>query len=172
MFTFFVLFIMAQRFIELRIAKSNERWMKKQGGIEYGIKHYPYMVLLHLCFFLSLIAEVFYFHRMWSPYWMILLLIFIITQCIRIWVITTLGKYWNTKIIVLPGAHIVKTGPFKYVKHPNYIIVTIELLVIPLLCQAYITAIIFFLLNQWILAVRIAAEEKALREHTNYGEQF
>ncbi|MFK4997793.1 isoprenylcysteine carboxylmethyltransferase family protein [Bacillus sp. N9] len=70
-------------------------------------------------------------------------MIFIMTQLARIWVIVTLGKYWNTKIIVLPGAQIVKEGPFKYVKHPNYIIVTIELLVIPLLCQAYITALIF-----------------------------
>ena len=100
--------------------------------------------------------------------WPIYLTTFLLVQLGRVWVIATLGKYWNTKIIVLPGSNIVAKGPFKYIKHPNYLIVTIELIVIPLLFQAYITAIVYFILNQVILAIRIPMEEKALREHTDF----
>ena len=81
----------------------------------------------------------------------------------RIWCLTSLGKFWNTKIIVLPVLDVVIKGPYKFIRHPNYLIVTIELLVLPLLFSAYFTAIVFSLLNVWMLSVRIPAEEKALK---------
>ena len=91
----------------------------------------------------------------------------------RIWCLASLGKFWNTKIIILPGADVVRKGPYKWIRHPNYLIVTTELLVLPLLFGAYFTAIIFAFLNVWMLSVRIPAEEKALKEATNYrGEVF
>ncbi|WP_244943857.1 isoprenylcysteine carboxyl methyltransferase family protein [Siminovitchia fortis] len=160
-FTIFLTLVIIQRLSELALAKRNERWMKERGGKEYGKGHYWAMVLIHISFFISLIIEVNRFHPTLNTYWKPLLVIFLLAQAARIWIISTLGKYWNTKIIVLPGAKPVKKGPFKYIKHPNYLIVTIELVIIPLIFQAYITAGAFFVLNQLILAVRIPAEEKS-----------
>lgn len=170
--TIFLTVLILQRLLELILAKRNERWMKEHGGKEYGKKHYGFMVLLHMGFFVSLIVEFFAFDRTINPYWVLLLFVFLLAQAARVWVIFTLGKFWNTKIIVLPGAKSVNKGLFKYIKHPNYLIVTIELIVIPLIFQAYWTAVIFFILNQLILAVRIPAEEKALREHTDYTSRY
>lgn len=161
-------FIIIQRMIELWIAKKNEKWMLRNGGVEYGQNHYKIMVFIHILFFLSLLLEVIVFERMLSEFWSLLLSLFALLQIGRIWVIFTLGKYWNTKIIVLPGAAIVSKGPFRYFKHPNYIIVTLELLLVPLMFNAYITAIVFFFLNQWILSIRIPIEENALKENTDY----
>ncbi|MBS4194446.1 isoprenylcysteine carboxyl methyltransferase family protein [Lederbergia citri] len=171
-FLILLLIVIAQRLIELRIAKRNEQWMLTSGAKEYGQSHYQLMVLMHIGFFLSLIVEYLIRKPALNSYWQALLFIFIIVQIGRIWVIVTLGKYWNTKIIVLSGTYVVKKGPFKYVKHPNYIIVTIELFVIPMIFNLYITAILFLILNQIILRVRIPIEEKALRENTNYNEKF
>jgi methyltransferase len=94
----------------------------------------------------------------------VLFLLFLLTQIARIWCIWSLGKYWNTKIIVLPGSPLVKKGPYKYVKHPNYIVVGAELFIIPLLFGAYITAVIFPILHILLLRVRIPCEEKALNK--------
>ncbi|MCJ7839505.1 hypothetical protein MUB24_01000 [Lederbergia sp. NSJ-179] len=160
-------FIAVQRLFELYIARKNEKWMLQKGGMEYGQEHYPYMVMMHISFFISLLVEVTLTDQGQARLWPVFLVVFVLLQMARIWVISTLGKHWNTKIIVLPGADIIKKGPFQYVKHPNYMIVTLELLVVPLMFHAYITAIIFFLLNQWILSIRIAVEEEALRQNMN-----
>ncbi|MCJ8006623.1 isoprenylcysteine carboxyl methyltransferase family protein [Lederbergia wuyishanensis] len=171
-FLILLLIVIAQRLIELRIAKRNEEWMLQHGAKEYGQNHYFFMVLMHAGFFISLIMEYFFRNHALNAFWPVFLLIFIVAQIARIWVITSLGKYWNTKIIVLPGIKVVKKGPFKYVKHPNYIIVTIELFVIPMIFNLYITATLFLILNQIILKVRIPIEEKALSENTDYTERF
>src|SRR5574342_493666 len=94
-------FIVLQRMVELRIAKRNEQWMKNQGAIEFGKKHYRFMVLMHVLFFFCLIAEKVFGNRELSYFWPILLSVFLVTQIMRIWVIISLGRYWNTKIIVL-----------------------------------------------------------------------
>ncbi|TYS18875.1 hypothetical protein FZC78_05090 [Rossellomorea vietnamensis] len=167
---FYILFavIAIQRMVELVIAKRNEKWMKGRGAREYGQKHYKLMVSIHLLFFISLLAEEFFLKRTLNDYWGLLFILFLITQAGRVWVIASLGKYWNTKIIVLPQAEVVAKGPYKFIKHPNYFIVTVELIVIPLMFNAYWTLFIFALLNQFILSVRIPLEEKALKEATNY----
>ncbi len=167
-FTIFVVIVVIQRLCELVLAKKNERWMKERGAEEYGKRHYWVMVLIHISFFASLILEVTWLHREINPYWPLFFFIFLLAQAARIWIISTLGRYWNTKIIVLPGAKSVKKGPFKYTKHPNYLMVTVELLMIPAIFQAYITAAVFFVLHFLILSVRIPIEEKALRKHTDY----
>ena len=92
-----------------------------------------------------------------------------LTQLIRVWALTSLGRYWNTKIIVLPGAKMVNKGPYRFLKHPNYLVVTIEFIVIPLMFEAYFTAFFFSLLNGIILRIRIAAEERALTQLTGYS---
>lgn len=171
-FSFFFSFLIFQRLLELVIASKNEKWLKNKGGYEVGRGHYVLMVLLHTFFLISLLIEVTTLNRELSLIWPTLLLFFLVTQIIRIWALLSLGKYWNTKIIVLPNTSIIKKGPYKFLRHPNYVIVIAEILLIPLLFQAYLTAGIFSLLNLWMLSIRIPMEEKALIAETDYQEKF
>lgn len=172
LFLLVFIIVVIQRLVELAVAKRNENWMRSQGAIEVGASHYKWMVLMHTAFFISLLAEVLVFDRPLPVYWPALLTVFLLMQILRVWCLSSLGKFWNTKILILPGADVQKKGPYKWIRHPNYVIVTTELLVLPLLFGAYFTAALFFVLNIWMLSVRIPAEEKALRELTNYNEVF
>jgi methyltransferase len=171
-FIILYLFILIQRLTELWIAKKNEQWMKGKGAIEFGTKHYQVIVFMHVLFLVSFLAEKIIFNRSLSGLWLALIIVFVGTQFLRIWAISTLGKFWNTKIIVLPNADVIRTGPYRFIKHPNYLVVSIEMLIIPLLFNAYITACIFSLFNAMMLAVRIRAEEQALRTFTEYDGTF
>ncbi|EWG08389.1 isoprenylcysteine carboxyl methyltransferase family protein [Cytobacillus firmus] len=172
LFIIFITFIILQRAAELALARSNEKWMKGRGALEFGQRHYPWIVAVHSSFFVCYLLEVVIFEKNLSPFWPILLILFFLTQAGRIWALFSLGKYWNTKIIVLPGAKIVRRGPYRFIKHPNYAIVAAEFLVIPFMFQAYLTAAVLTLLNIMVLSVRIPAEEKALKELTEYEEAF
>jgi methyltransferase len=171
-FSIFISVMIVQRLLELVIARRNERWMKSQGAIEFGMKHYQYIVLMHSFFFAVLLFEKITFSRELSSFWPLLAAVFVCAQLIRVWAIFSLGSYWNTKIIVLPDVEVVRKGPYRYIKHPNYLVVSLELLVVPLLFGAYITAVLFTLLNILMLSIRIPAEEKALRELTQYDGSF
>ncbi|MCK0472362.1 isoprenylcysteine carboxyl methyltransferase family protein [Halalkalibacter sp. APA_J-10(15)] len=168
----FIFFIIAQRVIEVIIAKNNERWMKGQGGYEVGGEHYVYIVIVHVMFFVSLLLEV----TVRSPQFFVWSIIpfsfFMIAQVCRGWALSSLGRFWNTRIIVLPGAKVKVKGPYQFIRHPNYVIVITELLMLPLMFQAYVTAVVFTILNGWVLSIRIKEEEKALREATDYDVQF
>jgi methyltransferase len=168
----FILLLIAQRLAELLIAKRNEQWMKQRGAREFGQTHYRFIVLFHSLFFVSFWIEVTVWERTLLPVWPFLLTIFLFTQLVRVWALTSLGKFWNTKIIVLPEASVVQKGPYRFMKHPNYLVVTLEFMTIPLLFQAYYTSILFTLLNLFILSIRIPAEEKALNELTEYPTNF
>ncbi|GGA61660.1 isoprenylcysteine carboxyl methyltransferase family protein [Ornithinibacillus halotolerans] len=158
-----ILFIIGQRLVELVIAKNNEKWMKARGGVEKGATHYKWFIYLHTLFFISILLETMMklgqqevvFHYFYFC-------VFFLAQLARFWCIYSLGRFWNTKIIVLPRVALIKKGPYKYVKHPNYIIVAVELFVIPMLFGAYVTAVIFPILHIMLLRIRIPAEEKAL----------
>ncbi|MET3575333.1 isoprenylcysteine carboxyl methyltransferase family protein [Bhargavaea ullalensis] len=167
-----ILLVIIQRLVELRVARRNEQRLLAKGAFEAGKSHYPYMVAMHAAFFFSLMGEVLLAHRPLSPFWIPLLAIFLAMQVLRVWCLSSLGEFWNTKIIILPGANVVRRGPYKWLRHPNYVIVTTELLVLPLLFQAYFTAILFAALNAWMLSVRIPAEERALRKATDYTDRF
>lgn len=171
-FILFVAIVILQRIIEVIIAKRNERKMLAAGAFEAGASHYPFMIALHVSFFLSLLTEVLLLNRTISPIFFLLFLAFLLVQGLRVWCLASLGAFWNTKIIILPGANVVKKGPYLFIRHPNYLVVSIEILLLPLMFQAYFTAICFTLLNFAMLAVRIPAEEKALLEATNYSEKF
>ncbi|WP_325048681.1 isoprenylcysteine carboxyl methyltransferase family protein [Peribacillus glennii] len=171
-FWLFISILVLQRLVELSIAKKNENWMKEQGAIEFGKSHYPWMVLMHIGFLSSLILEVMLNRFVTAPLWPVWLAIFILAQACRIWVIISLGKFWNTKIIVLPESDITAKGPYKYMKHPNYLVVAVEIIVISLLFDAFITGILFTLLNLWMMAVRIPEEENALGNLTRYNTIF
>lgn len=164
--------VILQRLLELVIARKNEKRMLAKGAYEVGANHYPYMIALHTGFFISLIIEVVFFDRGLSPYFLWLFILFLAVQGLRIWCLASLGPFWNTKIIILPGANVVAKGPYLYIRHPNYLIVCIEIALIPLMFGAYYTAIAFTILNLLMLSVRIPTEEKALRELTNYNEVF
>lgn len=172
LFFLFITIIILQRAFELVVAKKNERWMKERGALEFGQQHYPWIVLMHVLFFVSYTFEVLFFEKDLSRLWPMLLFLFVITQAGRMWALSSLGRFWNTKIIVLPGANVVRRGPYQFIKHPNYAIVAAEFVVIPLMFQAYITAIVFTLLNLLILSIRIPAEENALKELTEYEDAF
>lgn len=172
LFYIVITIVIAQRLVELIIANRNEKWMRSQGAFEAGAGHYPIMVSMHMAFFISLILEVLVIDRPLSSLWIPLLVLFLMAQIARFWCLTSLGRFWNTKIIILPGADVVRKGPYQFIRHPNYVIVATELLVLPLMFSAYFTAIVFSLLNLWMLSVRIPIEEKALKEVTNYKEEF
>lgn len=163
--------VIVQRLLELVIAKRNEKNMRAKGAYEVGASHYPFMILLHVSFFISLLIEVTTFNLIPSPLFLVFLIMFLCVQGLRVWCLTSLGSFWNTKIIVLPGAHVVTKGPYKYLRHPNYLVVSMEIALLPLMFEAYFTAICFTILNAIILSIRIPTEERALKEATNY-EQY
>ncbi|WP_042223627.1 isoprenylcysteine carboxyl methyltransferase family protein [Oceanobacillus manasiensis] len=160
------IFLIIQRLLEVYIAKRNERWLKAHGGIERGKEHYKWFIIVHTLFFISLLLEVFIKQEVVHNPAFILVTLFILTQVFRVWCITSLGKFWNTKIIVSPNYPLIKTGPYKYIAHPNYVVVGIELFIIPLMYEAYITSIVFPILHILLLLIRIPAEERVLRETT------
>jgi methyltransferase len=160
-----ILFLLIQRVTELCLAGANRKWIERQGGYEVGQEHYKFLVGLHLCFLLSLSVEVLYHQTLVPRAWAVVpFSIFILAQLARVWVIRSLGRFWNTRIMILPTAVRMKKGPYRYLKHPNYWVVAVELLTIPLMFQAYFTATVFTILNALLLLfVRIPVEERALK---------
>jgi len=135
---------------------------ERRGGIEAGHGHYPVVVALHVLFFLSLVAERHFLPKGWDPLWPFWLVILILSQLLRAWCILSLGRFWTTKIIVIPGERPVLKGPYRFIRHPNYVAVLVEILAIPILCGAYVTAGVFSILNALVLWWRIREEERAL----------
>ena len=171
-FYVFIAIVVSQRAYELMIANKNAQLLKREGGYEVGAEHYKYIVALHVLFFIALISEVTITRPSFASWVILPFFAFLLAQIGRIWVISSLGKYWNTRIIVVPGANVVNTGPYRYFRHPNYAIVMTEIVMLPLMFQAYWTALTFTVLNALLLSYRIKVEEQALKEVTNYNEVF
>jgi len=157
-FWIFLAFLITQRLSELYIARQNEKWLLQQGAVQYGQSHYPFMVGMHTLFIVSLIVE--YNVRDNTQFSYYFLLAFILVLSFKFWALSSLGKYWNTKIYRVPGVYPVKKGPYKIFKHPNYMEVVLEIAIIPLVFNLYYTAIIFSVLNAAMLYVRISVENK------------
>ncbi|MZP28313.1 isoprenylcysteine carboxyl methyltransferase [Heliobacterium undosum] len=168
----FLSLVLAQRVAELTIARRNARWMTAQGAVEAGQAHYKYLVALHICFFAALMTEVLMLGRKPPQWWMAPAAAFVVAQWLRYWCMTSLGPFWNTRIFVLPGAKAVKRGPYRFFRHPNYLAVITELLCIPLLFGAWMTAAMVSVVNLYLLSVRIHVEEAALTEATDYAEVY
>lgn len=160
-FTLFVGFLILLRLGELWLARRNERWLLRHGAVEYGQKHYRYIVALHVLFFVSLITE--YVFTSDGYYSIPLLILYFLLLGFKAWVILSLGNYWNTKIFRIAGHPLVRKGPYRFMKHPNYVVVIAEIALIPLIFHLYITAVVFTLLNAAMLYVRIREENKALK---------
>jgi methyltransferase len=163
---FFVVigFVICQRLWELRVAKLNTSALLRKGGIEFGRSHYWLLVTLHSLFFVSLISEAYIRGITFTSLTPLYFLIFLCAQAARLWVIFSLNGRWTTRIVVLPGEKLIRRGPFRYVSHPNYIVVAIELAILPLTFGLTITAAAFTILNALVLLyVRIPSENKALK---------
>src|SRR5580704_9403094 len=157
-FIIFISFFVMQRLSELYISRKNEKWLLQQGAIEYGQSHYPFMIALHTLFIFSLITEFILSGR--PPINWLLLAVYLFVLAFKFWALSSLGKYWNTKIYRIPGVYPVKRGPYKFLKHPNYMEVVCEIAIIPLVFHLYYTAILFTMLNAIMLTVRIGVENK------------
>ena len=161
-FLLFLTLIVLQRLSELMLAKRNERAVRSEGAVEYDAGGYKVIVLMHAAFFVSFTAEYFLLGRSLSPYWLPLVCVFVAAQLLRYWAIRSLGKFWNTRILIVPGERLVTKGPYKYLRHPNYVSVVIEIAAAPLIFSCYITASVFTVLNLLALRRRIRIEESAL----------
>ncbi|MEZ4436678.1 MAG: isoprenylcysteine carboxyl methyltransferase family protein [bacterium] len=152
-----------ERLAEMRVSTRNAAWSFARGGQEYGRGHFPTMVALHTLFLFGCLAEAWLLDRPFIPEigWPALALA-LGCQALRWWVITTLGPRWNTRVIVVPGLPRVTGGPFRYLRHPNYLAVVLEGIALPIIHTAWITAIAFTLLNALLLRVRIRTEDAAL----------
>jgi methyltransferase len=159
----FIGLLVAERFVELGLSARNARRVFARGGKELGQRHFRVMTVLHTAFLMSCVAEVLLLHRPfpgtlgWTA-----LGIALLAQALRYWAVVTLGDRWNTRIIFLPGATPVTAGPYRFMRHPNYLAVILELFAVPLIHGAYLTSLTFTLANAAMLLVRIRAEEAAL----------
>ncbi len=156
--TLILVLVALQRLGELAYAQRNTRRLLASGAIEIGRSHYPLFILLHASWLLTLFVAV----PSDVPIDWPLLAIFVVLQALRLWVVATLGPYWTTRVITLPGAPLVRSGPFRFVRHPNYLVVIGEIAVLPLVFGAWGIALVFSLLNLALLAWRIRIEEQAL----------
>ena len=151
-------FVTLQRLVELPIARANTKRLLAAGGHEVGAGHYPLIVAVHVAWLASL-----WWLAPSRPIDLPFFALFVLIELGRIWVLRTLGQRWTTRIIVLPGEKLVAGGPYRFVNHPNYLVVIGEIAVLPLVFGLWQVALIFSLLNAAALIVRIRAENRALR---------
>lgn len=150
-----------ERLFELVVANRNTRCLLAQGGREYGRAHYPAMVLMHVTWIVCL-----WWWGLGKPVNALLIVAALLAQLGRWWVVTTLKGRWTTRIITVPGLAPIRSGPYRFLRHPNYAIVILEIAVVPLAFGLWRMAILFSLLNALMLTVRIRAENWALAEAT------
>jgi len=153
-----LLLVTAQRLGELVLANRNTRALKAAGAREFGARHYPLIVALHAAWLIGLWWLAWERPVQWS--W---IAVFVVLQALRVWVIASLGHRWTTRIIVPPGAPMVRWGPYRFLPHPNYLVVVGEIAVLPLVFGLPMFAVVFSLLNAAVLTLRIRAENRALR---------
>jgi len=157
-------FLVWQRLAEVARAQRHTKALLAQGGREFASGHYPIMVLIHTLWFTGWLAESFAFGVNWNPVW---LLPALLGQFLRVWAQSTLGPRWTTRVIVVPGEQPVTRGPFRFLRHPNYVGVTLELFAFPLLFGSWRTAIVCSLANAALLKWRVRCEEKAWTQFGN-----
>lgn len=162
-FTVIVALVGVERLAELVVSKRNAAWSLERGGVETGFGHYPFMVVLHTGLLVGALVEA-WVRRPDVPSalaWSMLALV-VASQALRWWCITTLGRRWNTRVIVVPGLPPVSSGPYRLMRHPNYVAVVVEGVALPLVHASWITALVFTVANAALLTVRIRAEDAAL----------
>jgi methyltransferase len=159
-----VALVATQRLLELVLSRRNERRLRARGAVERGRGHFPLMVALHALWIASTLVEGILRGPEVPALWPVPLALFLLAQALRYWAVFSLGESWNTRILVVPDAKLVRRGPYKYLDHPNYVVVVMEILAFPLIFGAWVTALVFTVLNAALLYVRIREEERALDE--------
>jgi len=160
-----VVLVGLERLAELAVTKRNAAWSFANGGYERGQRHYVFMVVLHTGLLVGCVAEVWLADREFVPPlgWSMLAVV-VAAQALRWWCIATLGRQWNTRVIVVPGLSRVVGGPYRLLRHPNYVAVALEGLALPLVHSAWVTAIVFTVVNAVLLGVRLRVENAALAD--------
>jgi len=171
MSTWFTLLIVAvglERLLELRISRRHLAWSLQHGGRVYGGDHYLLMVALHVFLLVGSVVEVWLFARPFLPWlgWPMLALV-VASQALRWWCIRTLRTQWNTRVVVVPDLPRVRNGPYRWLRHPNYLAVVVEGFALPLVHTAWITAAIFSVADAMLLRVRVRVENTALASLTS-----
>ncbi|WP_327121411.1 isoprenylcysteine carboxyl methyltransferase family protein [Streptomyces sp. NBC_01341] len=169
-YTALVAAVAAERLAELGLALRNARWSLARGGTEAGRGHYPAMVALHTGLLAACLAETWRADRAFVP-WLGWTMVAVVAaaQGLRWWCIRTLGRRWNTRVIVVPGLPLVTDGPYRLLRHPNYVAVAAEGAALPLVHGAWVTAVLFTVLNAALMAVRIRCEDDALARLAEAG---
>jgi methyltransferase len=159
--------VAVERLAEVVVAECNRAWSRLHGGVEFGTRHYPAMVILHTGLLLGCLIEPIALHRPFFPAlgWPMVTIV-LAAQTLRWWCIATLNHQWNTRVIVIPGAPRIGGGPYRFVPHPNYVAVIAEGFALPLVHTAWITALVFSIMNAWLLRTRIQVENAALASLT------
>jgi methyltransferase len=159
-----VMLVAVQRLLEFWYSRRNERRLRARGAVERGSGHFPAMVAIHTLWLVSTLIEGLLRGPEPPVWWPVPLAAFLLVQPLRYWAILTLGVNWNVRVLVVPGGKLVKNGPYRYCPHPNYVVVAVEVLTFPLIFGAWITAVVFSLLNAALLYLRIRTENRALKE--------
>jgi methyltransferase len=167
LYTGLILAVGLERVAELVVSERHRRWSMAAGGVESGAGHYPVMVVLHTGLLVGALVEVLALDRPFLPWlgWPMLGLV-LAAQGLRWWCVVTLGRQWCTRVVVVPGLSAVRAGPYRKLRHPNYVAVVVEGFALPLVHTAWVTAVVFSLANAWLLRVRIRTENAALRALT------
>ncbi|WP_166908639.1 isoprenylcysteine carboxyl methyltransferase family protein [Mycobacterium sp. DL440] len=161
-FTELIVLVAAERVFELVVSKRNLQWSKAHGGKEFGASHYPVMVALHSGLLVGAVLEA-RRRRPSAILGRVMVGVVLAAQALRWWCITTLGRQWNTRVVVVPGAARVVDGPYRLLPHPNYVAVVTEGAALPLAGGAWITALVFTVANAALLRTRIRVENEALQ---------
>lgn len=162
-YTLLILAVAVERLVELAISTRNAEWSFAHGGKEFGYQHYPAMVVVHTALLVGCVVEVWALHRPFLPAlgWPMLGVV-VLSQVLRWWCVATLGRRWNTRVIVLREEPLIRRGPYRWLHHPNYLAVVAEGLALPLVHTAWLTALGFAAANALVLRTRIRVENVAL----------
>lgn len=154
-----------ERLAELVVARRNLAWSRTRSGVEFGARHYPFMVVLHVGLLAACLLEAELAHRPFVPLlgWAMFVVV-LAAQGLRWWCISTLGHQWNTKVVIVPGAPRITGGPYRFLRHPNYVAVAAEGIALPLVHSACLTAVVFTVLNAVLMKVRVSVENQALAQ--------
>ena len=170
LFLALLLAVAAMRVVELRISKRHQKDMKAQGASKAKDPIFPVMAMFHTMVLIGAAIEVVFLHRPFLPALAIpMLVLFILANIVRWWVIRTLGQHWNVEVMDSTRLGVITTGPFRYVRHPNYAAVFVEMIALPLIHTAWITALVGAIAHVVVLSVRLSAEERVLFGNPDYA---
>ncbi len=165
LFVAIVLLVGIQRLSEIWLSRRNERRLRARGGLEKTRRQLPWMISMHFLFPFAMVAEVYGLERpLFSPLALTMITVLVLCQALRYWTVSTLGDRWTVSIMVVPGEQIKRDGPYRFLKHPNYLAVGLEMAALPLVHTAWLSAVVFSLLNSLLLHWRIREENVALEE--------